>query len=171
MYVAGSGLVIAIGAPLLGGFSGVPYVLILQILCSCLTVVALMAVLLLCAMLITNRAVGVVVSILIAVGLVFLITPELDNMLSAPEMIGGWSYTVNGVLYEVPVQPNPDYLSGFGRVLAQFLHDLLPTGQLYQYGGSEILPCDLALFSLYSVLLIALTAVVGIFFFKRKDLK
>ncbi len=170
MYVLGSALVIAVGAPLLGGFSGVAHELVLQILCSFLSVAALASLMTLCGMLIPSKAAGAIVAILLAVALVFFITPKLSQMLMENETLGGWSYEdEDGNIHEVPERPNPKYLKEFSRTAVQFLHDLLPTGQLGSFGEKP--PAQLWKYPLYAVLFIGMTTAGGVILFRRKDLK
>ena len=170
IYVLGSAPVIAVGAPLLGGFSGRVGVLILQILCSLLSVVALASLLTLCGMLIQSKTVGVIVSVLLVVALVFFVTPKLSQMLMEAETIGGWSYEdEDGNVHEVPEQQNPKYLTGASRAVVQFLHDLLPTGQLESFGEEP--PKHLWRYPLYAALVTGAATAVGMVCFRRKDIK
>lgn len=173
MYAVGSGVVIAIGAPLLGGFSGTAHVLLLQILSSLLSVAALTALLVLPATLIPGRAVSVLTVLLLALALTLLVTPVLSSVLDVPETIGGFELTYgDGTTQWVEEKPNPEYLTGFKRQTVQFLHEFLPTGQLTEYGKEEArLPDGFWRLPLYAVLSLVASTATGIAIFKRQNLK
>lgn len=170
MYVIGSGAVIAVGAPLLGGFPDMTVSLALQMLCSLLSVVALSSLLLLFGMLIQSRPIAVIATLLCVIVLQFLVVPALFNTLSAPETVGGFSYTDGeGVLHEIPERPNPEYPTGAKRVLLQTVYEILPIGQLFSYGGEQIK--DLALYPVYGIVFCCFTTLWGALVFRRRDLK
>ncbi len=170
MYVVGSGVIIAVGGPLLGGFPDMSLSLVWQLLCSVLSVIALCAFLLLFGMLIQNRPVAVVATLLCVLALQFWLAPMASGGLSNPEMLGGYTYTdSDGVVHEVPEQPNPYYPTGAKRVLMQFCSDALPTGQLYSYGGEK--PKNLAIYPLYGIIFCCISVLGGMLVFQRRDLK
>ena len=76
----------------------------------------------------------------------------------------------DGSLFVIPEEPNPYYLTGSRRALVQWLYDTLPTAQMYQYTYEE-LPKNIALFPLYSLLLIGALSAAGIAVYRRRDLK
>ncbi len=170
MYVVGSGVVIAVGGPLLGGFSDITASLILQMLCSLLSVVALSSLLLLFGMLIQNRPVAMIATLLCVIALQFLVLPAISGTLNAPETVGGFTYLDgDGVLHEIPEQPNPEYPTGGKRVLLQAVCDILPMGQLFSYGGEQIK--NLALYPVYGIAFCCITAFGGAWGFCRRDLR
>lgn len=170
MYVVGSGVVIAVGGPLLGGFPDMTVSLALQMLCSLLSVVALSSLLLLFGMLIQNRPVAIIATLLCVIALQFLVLPAISNVLNAPETVGGFTYLDgDGVLHEIPEQPNPEYPTGAKRVLLQAVYDILPMGQLFSYGGEQIK--NLALYPVYGIVFCCVTTLGGVWGFCRRDLK
>ena len=72
-------------------------------------------------------------------------------------------------MHEIPDRPNPKYLTGVSRAVVQFLHDLLPTGQLESFGEEP--PAHLWKYPLYAALLTGATTAAGVWVFRRKDLK
>lgn len=170
MYVVGSGVVIAVGGPLLGGFPDMTVSLVLQMLCSLLSVIALSSLLLLFGMLIQNRPVAMIATLLCVIALQFLVLPAISNVLNAPETIGGFTYLDDaGVLHEIPERPNPEYPTGAKRVLLQAVSDILPIGQLFSYGGEQIK--NLALYPVYGVAFCCITTLGGAWGFCHRDLK
>lgn len=170
MYVVGSGAVIAVGGPLLGGFPDMTASLALQMLCSLLSVIALSSLLLLFGVLIQNRPVAMIATLLCVIALQFLVLPAISNTLNAPETVGGFTYLDDaGVLHEIPEQPNPEYPTGAKSALLQAASDILPMGQLFSYGGEQIK--NLALYPVYGVAFCCITTLGGAWSFCRRDLK
>ena len=170
MHVVGAGAVIAVGAPLLGGFSDMTRSCILQLCFSLFSVIALCALLVLIGMLVQHRAVAMLAIVLCVIALQFLVTPMLYKALNEEEVLGGYSYTDHeGIVHEVPEQDNPQYPKGAKRVLLQTAHDILPTGQLLSFGGEDIK--NLLLYPVYSVAFGGITTLCGVYFFRRRDLK
>ena len=170
MYVVGSGIVIAVGGPLLGGFPDMTVSLVLQMLCSLISVVALSSLLLLFGVLIQNRPVAVIATMLCVIALQFLVLPAIFSALNAPETVGGFTYLDDGgVLHEIPEQPNPEYPTGGKRVLLQAVYDILPMGQLFSYGGEQIK--NLALYPVYGIAFCFVTTLGGAWGFYKRDLK
>ena len=158
------------GYLLLGKFETPTKTLVLCTLASLVTVIAMSSLFLLLAMLIHNKATGAVVSMILALVLLFGAMTVMQ-MLSAPELVGGFTVSVNGEMRYIERQPNPDYLSGIKREIFQFILDFQPGGQMIQYGMSESLPTNFARFPIYSLLFVFITVAGGWGFFRRKDLK
>lgn len=115
----------------------------------------------------TNKAITVVVSILLFLGLL-VFASMLYSGLSEPEMTSGVQITAAGMQMGEPT-PNPNYVSGVKRKIYEVLVDFLPTGQGLQMWQLEISNFVRMLVS--SVSITVFTTVGGIFIFKRKDLK
>lgn len=124
-------------------------------------------------MLITSKSHAAVVNILLAVAFM-IFASYLYSQLSQPEMIPNYSYTMDGVLSVGDEIPNPNYISGTKRIIYQFLFDFLPGGQNMQVAAYneqiEQLPY-MALLCTYSAIITVLTNAIGIFMFRRKDIK
>ena len=171
MLIVGSGAVISVGAFWMGGLVTSYTVLLPQILCCLLAVVALNAIYVLFSMLIPSRAIGVIVILVTAILVVYLLPTTLYNKLSEPPMIDGGGYVdESGVLIEYPDKENRYYISGTSRKILQTLYDALPTSQMEQFGYDEM-PTNINLFPLYSVLLISVFSTAGVCVYKRRDLK
>ncbi len=142
----------------------------------CLSYVALFC---LIVMLRRSRSVSVVLCMLLAV-LLLLVSMYINLQLTQREYIDqldlmaqsgdvSVSITEENVEPNVTLVPNPHYLTGFKRQVAQFLQDLNPTGQAVQICAMRcenpvrVVLCD--------VFIIASTCLAGIALFRRKDLK
>lgn len=118
-------------------------------------------------LLIHNRAISAVVSILLFLGLL-LLASMLYNSLMEPETVSGIVMTQDGMEWGES-EGNPLYVGGLRRTIYEFLLPFLPTGQ-------QILIADQAvakpvLMAVSSVCLTACLLVGGIFAFRKKDLK
>ena len=151
MYAVGVIVAVAAGVPLLGNYAHSLKLLLPQLLCAVLSISALVSITVLLAMLISNRVISSVVALLLSVGLAYVPTPLWDKLYSSFEgaTVTGWKHTFYQITY-----------------------DLLPTCQLYQYSSDiEALPKNLAVFPIYSILIIVVTSAIGLVVFKKKNLK
>ena len=145
-------------------------VLCVMSLVSVLSLIALTSIFVLIAMLIHTKSIGAVVSLIVAMVLI-IASMTICNMLDAPEYIDPFGgMTINGELVQMEPQPNPRYLDGIKREIYQHTLNLIPTGQMIQYGELAY-PEDLACFPLYSLAIILLSTGMGVAIFKKKDLK
>lgn len=115
----------------------------------------------------TNKAITVVVSMLLFLGLL-VFASMMYSGLSEPEMTSGVQITADGMQMGEPT-PNPKYVSGVKRKIYEFVVDFLPTGQGLQMWQLEI--SNFVRMIISSISISVLTTVVGIFIFKRKNLK
>ena len=128
---------------------------------------AMAAILTLAAMLIPNRAVSAVVSILLALELLVL-GSVFYNALCEPEFYSGAILTANGFEIGDPT-PNPNYISGSLRTVYQLLVDILPSGQAILLANHELGQPVLSMCA--SACIVLLTSTAGMAIFERKDLK
>ncbi len=172
MHLAYIGVVLALGLPLLGGFVELSAkTLVVFFFCSLATEVALAALMLVGAMLIPNKAVSAIVTMLLGLGLL-MAAMTIQSRLNAPEMISNWiGLSEAGELMMGEPYPNPKYLTGAKRQLFQFLYELLPGGQLITIGQSVTLPESVWHLPVYSLLLTVLTTLGGALAFRQRDLK
>lgn len=119
------------------------------------------------SMLSSNKAVTVVILVLVFLGMMML-SFMMYNTLSEPEMISGVEMTSNGITTDELI-PNPYYISGTQRWIYEFVVDFLPTGQGMKLWLLEISNPIRNLAS--SVFIIIVSTLGGIFLFKRKNLK
>lgn len=137
---------------------------------SLVTVIALAAIFTMLAMLIHSRSTGAVAAMLIA--MVMLISAmTLFSMLTAPEYIEN-AYEMNeaGEIVKSDPIPNPRYLTGSKRVVYQHILNLVPVGQMLQFGNLQ-LTSQMYYFPLYAILVAVVCTAVGLALFKRKDIR
>ena len=155
------------GIPKLGWFAAPTGTLLLAAAVILLLTAALAAILTMLCMLLTNRAVSAVTSILLMFGLLALVS-FFYNALCEPEMASSAIMTANGFEVGEPT-PNPDYISGVLRTVYQFAVDALPTGQAILLANQELAHPGLSLAA--SGGLVLLCSAAGMLVFRRKDLK
>ena len=164
-------------AMLFGGFMGVPIIgkwqgnisqMIIYIIMGVFITASISAFLTLLGMLVTNRAVNAVFSIIIALVL-SIIASVFYSGLSEPEFTREFiSMTMDSVQYG-PEIPNPSYVSGFQRQIYEFLIQFMPQGQSILIANDEITKPVLNI--VYSALITVGINIAGVFAFKKKDLK
>lgn len=168
----------ALGIPLLGGVEmDLPYLLCL-LLDAMLVCIVYGAIFNLIAVLSSNKAHTAVLCILTALVLMF-IGIYLYQALQQPEMISQLIGTredvevsiegAGGMDFAMETVKNPHYVSGLRREIYQFLLDFLPSGQAMQIGSRVTL--HPYLLGVYSLIIIVVSNLAGIFFFEKKDIK
>lgn len=156
----------AIGVPLFGGFQSPIREVVSLMLCGLLLTVCYGALFNMLAMLIPNRAVNAIVSLLLMVVLLIaaaglLARLEEPEVWNAAEYVGG-----QFVFHETP---NPRYLNDAQRAVYELGMDLLPGGQSIHISGMMANhPVRMAVLSVAETVLFNLA---GLFFFRKKDLK
>lgn len=160
------------GIPALGGYTIGTDGVILMLLVSALSAITLSAIFVLAAMLSENKAVTTVVCIFLSLALI-VSGSFFYNSLCEPEMSRGVTITLEGGLQFADPTPNPDYVPEPLRSVYLVIVNLLPTGQMILLAniksgeGFANYPLQIA----GSVLLTALATGIGLFLFRRKDLK
>lgn len=131
-----------------------------------LAVVAFVSLFTLISMLVVRRSYTGVLCILLFLGLV-IFSGTLQSMLDAPEFIPEFSI-IDGV-EQVEMCPNPQYLQPEARRVCQLIEDILPSGQMLELlFGNVVHPF---LLPVYSAVFSAAATALGIFAFRKKDLK
>lgn len=165
-----------IAAWLIGGLAGIPLIgawaigvqgLLLYILIALLFTAALAGIFTLLCMLCSNKAIAVVIAMLLALGLL-IAASIVYGILSEPEYLSGLMMTVDGMQLAEPT-PNPDYVSGMRREIYQFIMHCLPTGQGILMANYEIIHPLLSILASAAITLAATLA--GLFAFRRKNLR
>ncbi len=114
---------------------------------------------------IASKSTGCILCILLFFGLMIAST-YVAAMLDAPPERAAMEL-VDGELV-THMEPNPKYLTEGKRAVYQFVLDFLPTGQATQY---MLITDKTAWMSLYSGLIVLLTAGGGLAYFRRKDIR
>lgn len=160
--------VLAVGVPLIGGWTVPAEAFALNLLGSLGMEAAFCAIFTLIAMNCSKKSLAAVSSLLLFFALMMAMA-YVDARLDAPEFIQGYELSVGGQVVESEPEANPKYLRGGERKLYEFAYDLLPTGQARQYTTMTVpRPARLAVCS--AALTAGFTA-LGIALFRRKDLK
>ncbi len=118
-------------------------------------------------MLLQNKSVGAVVTILVFFALLF-VASTMMNRLAQPETVSDVMFTAEGVVFDDP-KPNPLYVDGAARGVLDFVIDVIPAGQGLRLASNEVAHPVRMLLS--SMVLAVLVTIMGIFAFERKDLK
>lgn len=148
-------------------------------ICSILVSVAFASLMTMFAMLNTNKAGNVVISMILAL-LLLVSSSFVYQRLSEPEMYDNYlSVNESGIPTQVEQAPNPLYIDGTPRAVLEVVNDLLPSGQAIQLadafdtdglidkdGGNEFYQ-----WVGYSTLVIVLTSGIGIVLFKKKEIR
>ncbi len=166
-YLAG---VCLVGIPLFGGLQIALPPFLAMFFGSIMTVCAICAILTALCMMITSKAIVSIVSVLGVVGLL-LFAINTNSRLTEPEFYPPGMYITTEGGYEPSGDPIPNlnFLTGTKRKVYEYAYDIVPTGQAYQYASMRAE--HLWQMPLYSLALVLLSTSVGLFFFKRKDLK
>lgn len=164
-YVLGILTTYVVGSPLLGGLHMGMKKIVPLFLFGILMLLAYAAIFNFIVMLNRNKTHGVIISILLAFGMLFLCI-YIYQKLAQPEMIEQVSMV--GDKIETELVKNPHYVTGVQREIYLFLLDFLPYGQGIQILNLEVahpvrvVCCDICLAGAFNL--------VGGILFKRKDL-
>lgn len=149
------------------------------LICSVLVSIAFASIMTMLAMLNTNKAGNVVVSMILA--LVLLVSSSyIYQRLGEPEMYDNYvSVNEAGVPTQVEQLPNPLYIDGTSRAVLEVVNDLLPSGQAMQlavaFDSEGITNKDIENVPYrwlgYSLLVILLTSGMGIVLFRKKEIR
>ena len=135
---------------------------------ACMTAVTSASIFTAFAMNIQNKA----VSIIGMVGLSFavmLLVSMIAGVLYAPEMVYEYTEKTTTVLIYGPLVPNPGYIRGTARTIAEWVNDILPQGQLY-----SIYAYDFDRYTRWpftSAMVLGVSTVLGYYSFSKKDIK
>lgn len=153
--------------PTLGFWKIGAFRLALFLLISVMFTLAYSAIFTVVNMLSSNKALTVLLSILLFLGLL-IFASMVYNSLSEPEMVSGVQITVDGLKMAEP-SPNPNYITGVKRELFSFLVDFLPAGQGIRLWQLEITNPVRMLVS--SVFITVTATAAGMLAFQKKNLR
>lgn len=137
---------------------------------SLMTVIALSAIFTMLAMLIHNRSIGAVTAMLVAMAML-IASMTIVSMLSAREYIDN-AFVMNevGEFVKSDPIPNPRYLTGVKREVYQHILNLIPVGQMIQFGNLQDIP-QMYFLPLYSIIVVIICTGVGLVIFQRKNIR
>ena len=135
---------------------------------ACMTAITFASIFTAFAMNIQSKA----VSIISMVGLSFavmLLVSMIAGVLYAPEMVYEYTEkTANGLTYG-PLVPNPGYICGTARTIAQWVNDILPQGQLYSVYSYDFDRCTR--WPAMAAVVVVVSTALGYYSFSKKDIK
>lgn len=141
-----------------------------MILCSFIMTLAFTSLCTLVGMLCQNKAMTAVITIL-SVCLLFAASVYISAKLNEPETYPEISaFADDGSVIDDRDVPNPGYVRGTQRQIYEFLDEFLPTGQsvILTRGDKD---ASFLLMSAYSAGITAVAAGMGIFIFRKRDIK
>ena len=141
-----------------------------MILCSFIMTLAFTSLCTLVGMLCQNKAMTAVITIL-SVCLLFVASVYISAKLNEPETYPEISaFADDGSVIDDRDVPNPGYVRGTQRQIYEFLDEFLPTGQsvILTRGDKD---ASFLLMSAYSAGITAVAAGMGIFIFRKRDIK
>lgn len=162
---------LALGLPLFGGFMGDGRMIAIMLAGSAVTMLAYSAIFTLISMLCQSKTMGVCFC-LILYCVFFFTAMNIAQRLEEPEMLEGYTYMTDaGVTEHEDPQPNHRYLTGTKREVYEFFNDFLPCNQMYQYTNTMMDVSDVGRLMLYSLGIVIVVTVAGIFVFRKKDVR
>lgn len=149
------------------------------LICSLFLSIAFTSIMIMLAILNTNKAGNVVVSMILA--LIMLVSSSyIYQRLGEPETYDNYvSVNEVGIPTQVEQSPNPLYIDGTPRAVLEVVNDLLPSGQAMQladaFDSEGIANKDIENASYrwlgYSILVIVVTSSLGIALFRKKEIR
>ena len=137
---------------------------------SLAAVIALSSVFTMLAMLIHNRSAGAVTAMLAAMAML-IVAMTVYARLSAPEYIeNAFQMSIDGEIVPSAPIPNPRFLTGVKRDVYRHILNLIPTGQMLQF-GSLAYSAEMLYLPLYSAIVAAACTGTGLTVFRRKDIR
>ena len=137
---------------------------------SLMTVIALSAIFTMLAMLIHSRSAGAVTAMLVAMAMLLGVMTIVSS-LSAEEYIND-VFIMNevGEIVQSDPIPNPRYVTGIKREVYQHILNLIPVGQMIQFGNLQDIP-QMYFLPMYSIIVVIICTGVGLFIFQRKNIR
>ncbi len=162
-------VIASVGIPLFGMITMPISKLIMLIGCIFITIIAYSSIFTFLVMIISNKTITAIISIMLSFGLMFAALSCL-NVLQAPRFIESASIT-NGETGDIEMvkEPNPKYPSETKKKIYKTLLDINPAGQMFQIAGRTA--PNLKILPIYSFGIIVVFTGVGLILFKKKELK
>jgi hypothetical protein len=159
-------VVAIIGIPLFGAITVELSKLLMSLVCIFLTIIAYSSIFTFMAMLISNKTITAIATIMLAFCMMFGALMAFDR-LAQPEYID--TLINKDGIQEIINTKNRRYLVGKKRDIYQLIIDVIPAGQMFQLaGGTEP---NLKVLPLYSLGIIVVFTSIGLVLFKKKELK
>lgn len=165
-YILFIGIVASIGIPFFGTITFPILKLLMLFGCIFATVIAYSSIFTFIAMIISNKTINAIVSIMLAFGLM-MNAMICFSKLEAPKTIQ--EATIVDGETKIEEVPNPKYPSEKQKKLYRTMLDINPAGQMLQIAG-RIVP-NFSMLPLYSLGIIVVSTGTGLVLFKKKELK
>ena len=159
-------MIFILGVPMFDGFQMESDTVLWVFAAGILAMISYAALFTMVSMLSQNKTAAAVINILAVVIFMF-VCSYLLALISQPEYYSAIE-NVNGQQVSTMV-PNPHYLQEGPRKAAQFITDLLPSGQSLQLSSGSAV--HLKLLPLFSGILICAVNFLGVLFFRKKNIK
>lgn len=159
---------LVVSRPLLGPLQRDAWTILAYVGVALVLTVALTSLYTMLAILISNRSVSVVVALVLSF-ILLLSGSYLYSYLNYPPTYTQMTYNPVSEEWEEKEAPYPFYLEGTKRDVFQLLCDVTPGGQIMQCNAWDA--PNLPLLPVYSAALTVVTTGVGLWLFRRKDLK
>lgn len=159
-------VIFLLGIPIFGNITLPISKFIMLMSCIFVTIIAYSSIFTFLAMIISNKTITAVVSIVLSFGMMITAITCM-NILYTPKTVQE-ATMVNGETKIVEV-PNPKYPSEKKIKVCQTLLDINPTGQMFQIADNSI--SNIKKLPLYSLGIILIFTTSGIMVFKKKELK
>ncbi len=159
-------IVAVVGIPLFGGITISISKLLMLLGCIFVTVIAYSSIFTFIAMMISNKTITAIVSIMLAFAMMMAALTCL-NILATQEFIQEGALVEGKMKFEEV--PNPKYPSEEKKKICQTILDIIPAGQMFQLAGRRA--PNLSVLPLYSLGEVIIFAGAGILLFEKKELK
>lgn len=157
------------GVPFFGYWQGGTKSYLTAVLVSILITAVLTSILVFVSMLSTNKAMTVVISMVVSIALV-LMASIIYNQLCEPEFTRDFiSLSADGSMELGPEIKNPAYVSGIRRTLYEGILQIFPTGQSILLANEEL--TNPLIHIIYSIIFAVIVNICGVLAFRKKDLK
>lgn len=166
-YILFLGIVASIGIPLFGMITMSFSKLLMFLGCIFIVIIAYSSIFTFLAMIISNKTITSIVSIMLAFGLMMYALVCL-NILQTPEFNDYATIDETGE-YKIEQLPNPKYPSETKRKVYQTLLDINPAGEMFQLAGRTA--PNLSVLPIYSLGIFIVATGVGLVLFRKKELK
>lgn len=165
-YILFLGVVASIGIPLFGGITISLSNLLMLLGCVFVAVIAYSSIFTFIAMIISNKTITAIVTIMLAFGMMCYSLMAFDR-LSQPEYID--TMIMKDGMQKIINTKNNHYLEGEKRKLIKLSIDIIPAGQMFQIAGRTAE--NLKILPLYSLSLFVVFTGAGLVLFKKKEIK
>ncbi len=165
-YILFLGVIVSIGIPLFGNITISIANLLILLGTIFVTTIAYSSIFTFLAMIISNKTITAVVSIMASFGMM-MIALTCFNILETPKTIQ--TSTIESGETKFEEVPNPKYPSEEKKKVCQVLLDINPAGQMFQIAGRTV--PNLKVLPIYSLGVLIISTGVGLILFKKKELK